>query len=107
MNINVIEFFRRFSSDPVLQQRVQDAEDSYPGSLEMREAVVEAVLLPIAAELGLPFTVEDLRAYETHVKLELGRENDPANQDLRWDSEASYWLIEHGWSSDEASFCNR
>lgn len=104
MNINVIEFFRRYSCDPVLQQRVQDAEDMYPGSLELREAVVEAVLLPIAAELGLPFTVDDLKAYELMVRQELRAEDESA--DMRWDNEAAYWLIEHGWNSDEASFCN-
>lgn len=107
MNINVMEFFRRCSSDAGLRQRIEDAEAMYPGSLEMREAVVEAVLLPIAEELGLPFTVEDLRVYENELKLHLRQENDPSNQDMRWDTEHSFWLIDHGWTSDEASFCNR
>ena len=31
---------------------------------------MEDVLLPIAAELGLPFTLKDLRAFETRHKLE-------------------------------------
>ena len=105
MNINVIEFFRRYSCDSALQQRVQDAEDMYPGSLELREAVVEAVLLPIASELGLPFTVEDLKAYELMVKQEL--RSDDGCADMRWDNEAAYWLIEHGWNSDEAGFCSK
>lgn len=107
MNINVIEFFRRYSSDESLRRRVEQAEDMYPGSLEMREALVEAVLLPIAAELGIPFSVEDLRQYENEMKLHLRQENDPTNQDMRWDTEYSFWLIDHGWTSDEASFCNK
>ena len=107
MNINVTEFFRRYSGSEELRGRVQQAVDMYPGSLEMREALVEAVLLPIAAELGIPFTVEDLRQYENELKLHLRQENDPSNQDMRWDTEYDFWLLDRGWSSDEASFCNR
>lgn len=107
MNINVTEFFRRYSSSAELRDRVQQAEDMYPGSLEIREALVEAVLLPIARELGIPFTVEDLRQYENELKLHLRQENDPSNQDMRWDTEYDFWLLDRGWTSDEASFCNR
>ena len=68
MNINVIKFFEKYNSDPELYQRVQDALAMYPGSLEIREAVVEDVLLPFAEELGLPFTVIDLKVYEASKK---------------------------------------
>ena len=54
MNINVIKFFEKYDADPELQKRVQDAVNAYPGSLELREALVEACLLPFAEELGLP-----------------------------------------------------
>ena len=94
---NVIEFFARYDDDEALRERVRLAEEYYPGSLELREPLVEAVLLPIAAELDLPFTVGELRAYETKLKLE--------RQAKEAGGEFSYWLLDHGWSNDEAQFC--
>ena len=66
---NAEKFFDRYRTDETLRQRVAEAEAAYPGSLEIRESVAEYVLLPIAEELGLPFTVKDLRAYETRLKM--------------------------------------
>ena len=69
MTDHVSRFFEQYERDPALKARVEEAVACYPGSLEIRESLVEAVLLPIAAELGLPFTVDELRAYETRKKL--------------------------------------
>ena len=66
---NVEKFFERYNADEALRRRAMEAEAAYPGSLEVRESVVEAVLLPLAEELGLPFTVKDLRGYELKLKL--------------------------------------
>ena len=88
---NVMEFFARYDDDEALRERVRLAEEYYPGSLELREPLVEAVLLPSAAELVLP------RAYETKLKLER-----QAKEEV---GEFSYWLLDHGWSNDEAQFC--
>lgn len=93
---NVEKFFALYAADEALRERVREAELSYPGSLEIREAVAEAVLLPIAAELGLPFTVKDLRAYETRVKMRALREEEP---DI--DDPVVYWLLDRGWEIDE------
>ena len=57
MNENVVKFFELYDSDPELRAKVQAAEDAYPGSLEIREYVVEDVLIPIAEEMGLGFTL--------------------------------------------------
>ena len=62
---NAVKFFDRYKTDETLRARVQEAVNAYPGSLEIREALVENVLLPIARELALDFSVEELRAYET------------------------------------------
>ena len=51
---NVDKFFEIYDADPALQARVQQAMDSYPGSLEIRDVMTEHVLLPVAEELGLP-----------------------------------------------------
>ena len=106
MNINVIKFFEKYNSDPELYQRIQDAVAAYPGSLELREALVEAVLLPVAEEMGLPFTVVDLKVYEAtkhnakHKDVELTEEDLAAE-----DEDEDYWLEGKGWTNDESAFC--
>lgn len=95
---NVIKFFELYDKDEALREKVRLAEEYYPGSLELREPLVEAVLLPVAEALELPFTVGELRAYETKLKLER-----QAKEEV---GEFSYWLLDHGWSNDEARFCN-
>ena len=50
---NAVAFFEQYKTDEALRARVQAAVDAYPGSLEIREALVEHTLLPIARELGL------------------------------------------------------
>ena len=88
---------RRFAEVEALRRRIAEANNNYPGSLEIREAVVEAVLLPEAAALGLDFTVQELRAYETRKKLEASR--DGAVSDTDEDFEG-YWLLDRGWTYD-------
>ena len=40
MNENVIKFFELYDADEALRRRVDEAEANYPGSLELREAVI-------------------------------------------------------------------
>ena len=99
MTENVRRFFELYNSDPSLRQRISDAAAAYPGSLEIRDALVQEVLLPAASELGLDFTLAELRAYETRRKLEHSQNGEYD------DSFEGYWLLDRGWSSQEASFC--
>ena len=102
---NVDKFFEIYDADPALQARVQQAMDSYPGSLEIRDVMTEHVLLPVAEELGLPFTLKELRNYEL---LKWGRQHQDrelTEQDMAVDYETTYWLLDRGWSNDEAAFC--
>jgi len=99
---NAEKFFERYRADETLRRRVLDAEAMYPGSLEIREAVAENVLLPIAADMGLPFTLQELRAYETRVKLRRARLNEPLGDDEPVDDDpVVYWLLDHGWEINE------
>ena len=102
---NVEKFFERYRQDEALRQRVLDAEASYPGSLEIREAVAEFALLPIAEELGLGFTVQELRAYETRVKLRNAKPDVPVEEGEPIDEDPiSYWLLDKGWEYDTVLF---
>ena len=102
---NVEKFFERYRADEELRRRVMDAEASYPGSLEIREAVAEYALLPAAAELGLDFTVQELRAYETRVKLRNAKPDVPVEEGEPIDEDpVSYWLLDRGWENDPKFF---
>lgn len=106
MSENVSRFFEQYEKDAALKARVEEAVACYPGSLEVRESLVEAVLLPIADELGLPFTISELRAYETRLKLsrvkpDLPIEEGEADEDADFEG---YWLLDRGWENDEGIF---
>ncbi len=98
---NAEKFFELYTRDEALRNRVLEAEANYPGSLEIRDAVVEDVLLPIAAELGLPFTLKDLRAFETKHKLKNAPDADtPIQEGEPIEDPVDYWLLDKGWTYD-------
>ncbi len=101
---NVEQFFECYAADEALRRRVAEAEAAYPGSLEIRESVVEEVLLPVAAELGLPFTVKELRGYELKLKLQRIRPDVPFDEDEEIEEQASYWLLDRGWEINEEHY---
>ncbi|MGI5976128.1 MAG: hypothetical protein ACOX68_00325 [Candidatus Limivicinus sp.] len=101
---NVEKFFEIYDSDPELRARVKSAEAAYPGSLEIREAVAEYALLPAARDLGLEFTIDELRKYETRKKMAAFTEDPEKWLEEEPDSGSSYWLLERGWSDDETRF---
>ena len=105
MNENVVKFFELYYSDSALRQRIADAEAAYPGSLELREAVVTEILLPVAEELGLPFTLLDLRVYETVMKSRSHQDREMTEEELAApDDDRVFFLIDHGWSYDAEQF---
>ena len=96
------DFFQfGYEADPALQAKVEEALACYPGSLELRESVVENVLLPIASELGLPFTVDELRAYETRKKLHNMKPDVAVEEGEPVEDPPTYWLLESGWEWDD------
>ena len=98
---NVESFFKLSEKDASIQKKLSDALAVYPGSLEVREAVAENVLLPIAEDLGLPFSLEELRTYETEKKLRSMKEDLPAEEDEPIEDAEEYWLLDRGWEWDE------
>lgn len=105
MNENVAVFFARYENEQSLRERVKLALDCYPGSLEVRESVVKNVLLPIAREEGLDFTVDDLRKYETRKKMKKAAMDNDEWLAMEDDGGDDFWLLDHGWSNDESRFC--
>lgn len=93
-------FFDRLAQEPELQEKLEFEEACYPGSLEIREAVVEDVLLPFARGLGYDFTLEELRTYETRRKLRNARPDLPVAEEEEPEEPVRYWLLDHGWTYD-------
>ena len=98
---HVEAFFARYDTDPALQAKIEDSLACYPGSLELRESVVEYVLLPVAEEVGLPFTVDELRAYETRKKLHNMKPDVPVEEGEPVEDPPVYWLLDSGWEWDD------
>lgn len=106
LNLNVIKFLKLYETDPELRKKVEQAEMMYPGSLEIRESVVEDVLIPIAEEMGLGFTLMDLYNYERQLKRDRSRDVELSEEEINAaaDEEVSYWLVDKGWAHDESCF---
>ena len=104
MNENVVKFFELYDNDEALRKRIEDAEAAYPGSLEIRDAVIEALLLPVAKELGLPFTLRDLRVYESVMSAKRCPDEEMTEEELSESGEYSYWFNGRGWSYDKNMF---
>lgn len=98
---NVEIFFNLADKDASIQKRLSDALAAYPGSLEVREAVAENVLLPVAEELGLPFSLDELRTFETEKKLRSMKADVPIEEGEPIEGEEEYWLLDRGWEWDE------
>ncbi len=106
LNVNVSKFFAIYNSDEALRERIRIAEENYPGSLELREALVEDILLPVAEEMGLPFSIMDLFVYESRLKNERQADVElPEDAQPLPEEQCRYWLVDRGWKSDEGTFC--
>jgi len=103
LNINVNKFFMLYNSDEALRERIRLAKENYPGSWEQREALAADVLLPVAEELGLPFSIMDLFVYESRLKQ--SRNPDEEITEVIPEENYVYWLVDRGWKNDESRFC--
>ncbi len=106
MSENVSLFFERCEAEPTLKARIQEAVAAYPGSLEVRESLVEAVLLPIAEAEGLPFTVQELRAYETRMKIKRIKPAGIPEEGEEIEEPFRYWLLDYGWEENDEAVRN-
>lgn len=97
-NENVDKFFELYEKDASLRERVEKAEENYPGCLEIRDAVVRDILIPVAEELGLGFELSDLRKYETRVKMQRFNSEDTDEDAM------PFWLLDRGWEDDPSIF---
>ena len=55
-------FFQKANEDEALAQKLKDAQAAYTGDKSDKDAFIAAVIIPVAAEAGFNFTVEDFKA---------------------------------------------
>lgn len=102
---NVTNSLRSMRPTPRCRRACSRRGTAIPAVWRIRDVMTEHVLLPVAEELGLPFTLKELRNYEL---LKWGRQHQDrelTEQDMAVDYETTYWLLDRGWSNDEAAFC--
>lgn len=65
---NVMKFEKLLQSDKALQDRLNDATSAYAGDKADARAVFDAVIAPLAAEAGMPFTYDEATAAADYAK---------------------------------------
>ncbi len=53
-------FVEKLKTDSALAKKLQDAQKAYTGDKSDRDAAIKAILLPVAAQAGFEFTLEEL-----------------------------------------------
>ena len=68
---NVGKFYEKLAQDAALAEKLNALDKDFAEKNEcsaddaaMREKAVEAIIIPLAQEVGLPFTLEELKEYE-------------------------------------------
>ena len=84
---NVGKFYEKLAQDAALAEKLNEMDkkfvDTNEGSADdiaMREKAVEAIILPLAQEVGLPFTLDELKEYEREQLKELNLSEDELEQ---------------------------
>ena len=55
-------FLAKVKADSSLSQKLKDAQDAYTGDTSDKDAAVAAIVIPVAAQAGFTFTVDDFKA---------------------------------------------
>ena len=55
-------FFAKVKEDPALAQKLKDAQYAYKGNTSDKVAEFAEIVIPVAAEAGFTFTVEDFKS---------------------------------------------
>ena len=97
---NIEKFYKLLSEDESVAKRLEDAQNAYPGSWEIREPFIRETMLPLAEELGLGFTIEELRKDETRLKVMNSRDVEDDSDDVP--DPLVYQLLDHGWETDSS-----
>ena len=84
---NVGKFYEKLAQDAALAEKLTALDKNFAekngtsaDDAAMREKAVEAVIIPLAKEEGLPFTLEELKEYEQEQLKEMNLSEDELDQ---------------------------
>ena len=84
---NVGKFYEKFAQDAALAEKLNALDKDFAekngtaaDDAAMREKAVEAIVIPLAKEVGLPFTLEELKEYEQDQMKEMNLSEDELDQ---------------------------
>ena len=84
---NVGKFYEKLAQDAALAEKLNALDKDFAekngasaDDAAMREKAVEAVIVPLAKEVGLPFTLEELKEYEQEQLKEMNLSEDELDQ---------------------------
>ena len=84
---NVGKFYDKLAQDAALAEKLNALDKDFAekngastDDAAMREKAVEAIIIPMAEEVGLPFTLEELKEYEQEQLKEMNLSEDELDQ---------------------------
>ena len=84
---NVGKFYEKLAQDAALAEKLNALDKDFAekngassDDAAMREKAVEAIVIPLAEEVGLPFTLEELKEYEQEQLKEMNLSEDELDQ---------------------------
>ena len=84
---NVGKFYDKLAQDAALAEKLNEMDKDFAekngtsvDDAAMREKAVEAIIIPLAKEVGLPFTLEELKEYEQEQLKEMNLSEDELDQ---------------------------
>ena len=84
---NVGKFYDKLAQDAALAEKLNALDKDFAekngasaDDAAMREKAVEAIIIPLAREVGLPFTLEELKEYEQEQMKEMNLSEDELDQ---------------------------
>ena len=84
---NVGKFYEKLAQDAALAEKLNALDKDFAekngasaDDAAMREKAVDAIIIPLAKEVGLPFTLEELKEYEQEQLKEMNLSEDELDQ---------------------------
>ena len=84
---NVGKFYEKLAQDAALAEKLNaldkkfaDTNEGSADDIAFREKAVAAIVIPLAEEVGLPFTLEELKKYEQEQLKEMNLSEDELDQ---------------------------
>ena len=84
---NVAKFYEKLAEEAALAEKLNALDKDFAekngasaDDAAMREKAVEAVIVPLAKEVGLPFTLDELKEYEQEQLKEMNLSEDELDQ---------------------------